>query len=156
VVYNALKNVSNSLEGGLETTAAKEGKLPDLQNANAMFKAHAADFWNKTAPLKPFANVPPDARGATVNKFLKVSQQGRILDALERRGVDTTDIKAILAKGGKAVRADFRDAATLQNLGQPALDKQVAAVNRVKALKLGAALGLTGGAIELYRALAKK
>lgn len=153
-VYNALKNVSNSLESGLEQTAAREGVLPQYQNANAMFKQHAADFWNKGAPLKPFANIPPDATGATVNKFLQTAQQGRALEALERRLGPQPDLRAILAKGSKAVKVDFRDAATLKNLGEPVLNKQVATVNQAKALKYGAAgLGISGGLYELLRGL---
>lgn len=142
-VYGQLKAVSGSLGDGLRITADREGQLAQFNTAEAMFKQHAADFWNKGAPLKPFANIPPDATGATVNKFLQTAQQGRILQALERRGVPTEDIKGILAKGGKQVRVDFRDAATLQNLGQPVLDQQVATANRGVAKKIG--LGTVGG-----------
>lgn len=149
-VYNAMKNVSNSIGSELEVTAGREGKLPELKNADAMFKQHAADFWNKGAPLKPWAGsapqVKPDMTGSTLNRFLSVTQQGRALEALERRLGPQPELRAILAKGPKAVKVDVRDAATMKNLGEPVLNQQVAAANRgtLKKMALGAAGGVTG------------
>lgn len=158
VVYNALKNVSNSLGDGLGATAASEGKAAEYKAADAMFKEHAADFWNKNAPLKPLLNALPGTRPGVLNRFLNIVNDSRALDALERRGVDTKDIRALLAKGGKQIKADVKDAATLQNLGQPVLNQQAATATRAavkdKVIKGGAALIGAGGLYELGKGLA--
>lgn len=145
-VYDSLKSVSNSLKGALSQAADNVGKAEGLKAADGMFQQHAADFWNKTAPLKPFLQTPPNATGATLTKFQDIALQGRALNALESRGIPTQDIKAILAKGPK-LAADLQDAATLKNLGQPVLNQQVGAARReaLKPLAVKAAAGLVGG-----------
>lgn len=170
-VYNAMKNVSNSIGSELEVTAGREGKLPQLKNADAMFKQHADDFWNKNAPLKPWTgsnpSIKPDMTGKTLNRFLDTAQQGRALEAIERRLGPQPELRAILSKGKGPALRDIRDAATLQNLGQPALNQQVGAANRAALSKTagpyvkgaaGAAIGtgIGGGLYELYKYLRGK
>jgi hypothetical protein len=157
-VYNALKQVSGALSDGLETTADTEGKLADFQAANQMFKEHAADFWNKNAPLKSFLSTPADATGTTLNRFTQTATQSRALDALDRRGIPTEDLRALLSSGTKALRGDIQKAATLRNLGEQALQNQTIAARQalLKKYAIPAAIG-TGGAglVALYESLKK-
>jgi len=153
--YNLLKQVSGSLTDGLKMTADREGVLKQFLQAEGMFKQHAADFWNKSAPLKSFLQTPPNATGATLNKFMQVVNQGRALTALEQRGVPTQDLKAILAKTPKALKVDIRDAATLKNLGQGTLDNQVASANRSTVKKWAAGAIGAGSLYELLQHLSK-
>jgi len=159
-VYGQLKAVSGSLTDGLRETATREGKLAEFQTGETLFKQHAADFWSKGAPLKPFLDVQPNATGATLNRFMQVANQGRALDALGRRGVATDDLRQILAKGSKGVKADIRDAATVKNLGEGVLNQQVATANRAvvkkAAIKAGAGAIGVGSLAELLRQLGSK
>jgi hypothetical protein len=161
--YNALKQVSGSLSNALQSTAEREGVLKEFNAAEGMFKQHAADFWNKGAPLKSFVDPSADTKPSTLNKFLNATNDSRALAALERRGIDTSNVRAILAKGADVIKKDVPDAATLRNLGQPALDQQVGAANTamVKKYALRTGLGLTGlggaaGGAELIRRLANR
>jgi len=156
-IYDQLKAISGSLTNGLETTAAREGVLDQFRAGEQLFKQHAADFWNKGAPLKDYLPIQKGGKvvagqeGATINRFLDVANQSRALDALQRRGVPVTDIKAILAQGPKAVTEDIGNAVTLRNMGQDVLNQQVRAPARQTARNwalgtLGA--GSVGGLID--------
>jgi hypothetical protein len=153
-VYNALKQVSGALSDGLKATADTEGKLPEYLAANKMFKEHAADFWNKGAPLRDYlpiqkgGKVVPGQEGATLNRLTQTANQSRALDALQRRGVPTDTIKAILSQGTDAVKTNIADAVTLKNMGQGVLDQQARAPVRAAVLKRGMeAVGIGSGGI---------
>lgn len=173
-VYAQLKAVSGSLGDGLRATAKQEGVLQQFLKAEGMFKQHAADFWNKGAPLKDYlplqkgGKIVPGQDGTLLNRFIQVANQGRALQALERLGVPTQDLRAILAKGADTVRADISDAATLKNLGQGVIDQRAAAAVRealkrnvaIPAVKAGAgAVGAgaaAGAGYALYKGLKGK
>jgi hypothetical protein len=162
--YEQLKGISKSLSDAMESTAKQEGVLPQFQQANALFKQHAADFWNKGAPLRDYlpiqkgGKVIADQEGQTINRFLNTANQSRALDALQRRGVPTDTIKAILSKGSDSVKADIADAVTLKNLGPDVLNRQVAGPARKEALKYGAgALGVGAPLADyLYHAMTRR
>src|SRR5258708_21478600 len=99
-----------------------------------MLKHHAADFWNKGAPLKSILNTPAEATGATFNKFMQAANRGRITEVLERRGIPTAEIKNTLMRGDSTLTKDLEDAARLKQLGETTFNVQAAETNRAKQL----------------------
>lgn len=161
-VYNQLKMVSNSLTDGLKQSAEREGKLAGFNAAEGMFKQHAADFWNRNAPLKPFLNIPSGSTGSTLSKLMNTANRVRIDMALQNRGVDTSDIRAILSQGNKTVLKDIKDAALMRQLGPDLINQQAAQANRTALMRspevrgaLGGAFGASGAGLlyEIYRHL---
>lgn len=159
VTYNAMKSVADSITDGLKSTATREGVLEQFNAAEGLFRQHAADFWNRGAPLKPFLQTQPNATGQTLNKFTQTATQSRAFDALNRRGVPIDDLKGLLGKGTKALKADIRDAATVRNLGEGTLNEQVATKTRKAALEIalkgGASLTGLGGLYQALKHIAK-
>jgi hypothetical protein len=162
-VYNALKQVSRSLDAAKATTALREGGQPmldQLQAADGIFKQHAADFWNKGAPLKDYLPITKGGQvisgqeGATINRLLEATNQSRALEALQRRGVPTDDIRQILRQGPEAAKQTVQQAVTLKNFGQQAMT----APARQALVGKGARYALGGGltADLIYRLATKK
>lgn len=147
-LYKSLKAVSNSLKASLEATANNEGKGAEYQIFKKMFQQHVEDFWDKNAPLRPWTGnnprIEPDMAGKTTSEFLNNAKMNRVIDALERRGIGTQDIKNIIAKEARkpgSVMDDMKDAAMLRAVGRGPLDQRVADANKALLKKWGGRAG---------------
>jgi hypothetical protein len=162
-LYDSLKAVSNSGKAALEKTASDNGQAAQYKVFKKMFADHVDDFWDKNAPLRPWAGnnprIEPDMTGKTVNEFLSNAKMGRVLEALKRRGVDTAPIKDFIAQEARkpgSVAEDMRDAGFLDAVGRQPLDLRAADARKVSMLKAGAGLtGVGAGLYELRHLLSK-
>lgn len=166
-VYAALKKVSGALGDSLRTTAEREGKLGEYILADSMFQQHSQDFWYRGAPLHDYlplqrgGKVVAGQEGATIGRLFDMKNQSRVLETLDRRGINTGPIRDILAKGADSVGKTINDAVTLRALGRDVLNQQVAAPVRaavkdklikgaVNAATIGTPLAGLAGAIYEY------
>ncbi|HEX8838457.1 MAG TPA: hypothetical protein VF748_16055 [Candidatus Acidoferrum sp.] len=172
--YNALKSVSNAIGGGLEATAQNEGKLGGYQAADAMFKQHAADYWNDNSPLggildkaKAYVgavnnNQQPEA-GSVLKEIKDPASAARVVDAMRRRVLDTSEIQQLVA-GGKAklgkLAEDIGAMSLSKQFGGPQMfNQQAAAATRAQLRKYALGTVASGAGLgtlyELYRMLSR-
>lgn len=154
-LYHSLKATQASMQTALREAAKADNKLPEYLAANKKFARYMNDFFNPGAPLKKVLKSQPDQFVIHFNELMNPAKRAGITEALERYGVSTADIKAVLERGDTKLKADIKDAARLKQLGPAALQRMSssAAKEQLKqeAIKRGIQLALGAGAYGLYK-----
>lgn len=96
------------------------------------------DFHNPDAPLKVLLDTKPGERGKGLWSLLKdPATAARAIEAMERRGMDTSEIKKLAEKyrNPEDLEKDIRDAIRLEHLGEKEFSRQMAAATRKAVLR---------------------
>ena len=113
---SALLVVRDTLKESMRAAAESEGKSAEYEAAERMFQQHMDDFHNPDAALRGF-----DA--------------ARAIEAMERHGIDASEIKRLAKKSPEDLEKDLRDAERLKLLGVEEFSRQQGAATRKRALR---------------------
>jgi hypothetical protein len=133
---SALLIVRDSLKESMRVTAESEGKSTEYEAAECMFQQHMDDFHNPDAPL--IAHTKPGDRGWLLRTLLKDPiTLARIAKAMERRGMDISEIKNLFEKyrNPEDLEKDIRDIARLEVFGEKEFSRQQGAATRKAVLR---------------------
>jgi hypothetical protein len=91
--------------------------LQKLNDARAQFHEYMDDFHNRNSPLRAVLKADPTESGKIVGHFQKADTGVRALDALDKHGVDTNDIRQMLNQGDRPLKVTAQESAKLQKAG---------------------------------------
>lgn len=129
----ALLEVRDAVKESMRAAAEGEGKATELENAERVHQQYMDDFHNPGAPLKGFFGPQARERGSILRPLLKdPATTARAIQAMQRHGLDTSDIKRLAEKYTNAdeLERDIRDAALLQELGVKEFSRRQVAATR--------------------------
>lgn len=133
-VYHSLSGVRDVLLDSMRVAATLEGKFAQFVQAQMAWHKYMQTFFNIGAPLRSLMRIPEGATGKTMGQMMNTANRARITEALERYGIDTSDIKGLLSRGDKVLAKDLSDASRLKQLG-PEVFQQQAKQEAVSSLK---------------------
>jgi hypothetical protein len=147
----ALLEVRDATKGSMRVTAESEGKLAEYEAAERLHQQHLDDFHNPGAPLRGFFG--PQKSGFLWAVLRDPTATVRAIQAFERHGMDTSEIKRLAAryKNPEDLEKDIRDAALLKELGEKEFSRQKGAANREAAARwMAKALCYLGVAVLVF------